>query len=154
MDGADPGVGDINDTLDEVVAVLDQVAVTEDNTGIEALLTGSTTGIAARVHPARDRREADQVDSDEEEPDDNMIVQDPNIIVASPPMEMCTRLVVAILCYGPANDNEEVVRRAQRYLEYSLITSGAWRRHPLLKSTTIDLRTVESRARYRYLSTC
>ena len=54
MAGADPGVEDINDTLDEVVAVLDQVAVTEDNTGIETLLTGSTTGIAARVHPARD----------------------------------------------------------------------------------------------------
>ena len=71
----------------------------------------------------------------------------PEIIAAQPSMELCTRLIAAIIMNGPANDNKEVVETAARYLEFTLLLSGSWKPHPLRKTFTVDLSTIESRAR-------
>ena len=78
-----------------------------------------------------------------EVPDDGC----PEIIASRPSQELCTRLIVAIIANGPANDNEAVVKMAARYLEYTMILSGSWKPHPLRKNFTVDLSTIESRAR-------
>ena len=71
----------------------------------------------------------------------------PEIIAARPSMELCTRLIAAIIMNGPANENKEVVEESARYLEYTQILCGSWKPHPLRKSFTVDLSTIKSRAK-------
>ena len=71
----------------------------------------------------------------------------PEVTANEPSLELLTRSIVAILLNGPPNENGEVIDAAGRYLEYSVLLVNQWEQHQLLKDFTVDLTTIDSRAR-------
>ena len=71
----------------------------------------------------------------------------PEVLEANPDTELLTRSIVGVLLNGPADENEEVIGLAGCYVEYSVLNAKIWYEHHILKDFTVDLTTVESRAR-------
>ena len=67
------------------------------------------------------------------------------IIAKEPSTEMITRAIVAVLLAGPASENEQVIKQAALYLEYSMLVK--WEPHPLTTEFRVNLSSADTRAK-------
>ena len=70
----------------------------------------------------------------------------PEVVEAQPSMELLTRAIVRVLLQGHANETQDVLEAAWRYIEYSVLTITDWEPRQLLRDFTVDLSTVDKRA--------
>ena len=79
---------------------------------------------------------------------DQDLSQERDVIISYyPEISILTRAAVAVLLMSPAEELDQTVERTALLLDYALITSRSWRRHPLRADLRVDLSSPESRAR-------
>ena len=69
----------------------------------------------------------------------------PEVLAQEPDSEIIVRAIVAVLLNGDADENKLVVKRAMRYIEYTLLLQD-WEAHPIKSDFTVDLSTIQTRA--------
>ena len=72
----------------------------------------------------------------------------PDMVVESRPgFQYLTRAAINILAYGPPEELEETIVRANWYLTYSQLVMDIWRQSPLMANMKLDLSSPNGRAR-------